>query len=780
MIKLNIKSRRGKITTKDAYRIFIQGTVQGVGFRPFIYRLARRMHLTGWVENTSQGVIIEVEAENKDKIYEFISRIYEEKPKTAHIEYLNVQPIEFKGYEEFEIRESTVSADKKVLILPDLTVCSQCLEELFNPKDRRYLYPFINCTQCGPRFTIIKDVPYDRKNTTMAEFQMCSKCEKEYNDPESRRFHAQPNACWDCGPQLQLMDKTGNIKSQAPQAISEAVELLKQGNILALKSLGGYQIAVDALNEEAVRKLRQRKKRIHKPFALMARDLKMILQYAIFNEQEKELLLSNQRPIVLLRKKQDCRIAYSVVEENKYLGFMLPYTPMHYLIFKEMDRPLIMTSGNITEEPIYYRDEEAIEKLQDIVDYFLIHNRKIHIRCDDSVTRVFISLDGKFSKEYIIRRARGYVPKPLTLSYNVKHPILAVGAQLKNTFALAKDNHVFISHHIGDLDNFSAVTAFENSIPHFEKLFGIYPEIIACDLHPEYYCSRYARKLAEEKGKKLVGVQHHHAHIVSCMAENNLQEKVIGIAFDGTGYGSDGKIWGGEILIADLREFKRVAHLQYVSQPGGESAVKNPWQMAVSWLYKILEDEIFNLEFTKRIGKERVESVVSMIKNNVNSPLTSSMGRLFAGVSSILGLCDTASFHAEAEMKLEQIQDEYCRECYRFHLKEEENMFIIIAEEVIKHILQDLKNSVPITRISAKFHNGVVEMVYQICIKLRRRFKINKVCLSGGVFQNIFLLTRIYQRLKDRNFEVYIQGKVPANDGGICLGQAVIANSLLE
>ena len=780
MIKLNIKSRRGKITTKDAYRIFIQGAVQGVGFRPFIYRLARRMHLTGWVENTSQGVIIEVEAGNKDKIYEFISRIYEEKPKTAHIEYLNVQPVEFKGYEEFEIRKSTESVDKKVLILPDLTVCSQCLEELFNPKDRRYLYPFINCTQCGPRFTIIKDVPYDRKNTTMAEFQMCPKCEKEYNDPESRRFHAQPNACWNCGPQLQLMDKTGNIKSQAPQAISEAVELLKQGNILALKSLGGYQIAVDALNEEAVRKLRQRKKRIHKPFALMARDLKMILQYAIFNDQEKELLLSSQRPIVLLRKNQDCRIAYSVVEENKYLGFILPYTPMHYLIFKEMDRPLVMTSGNITEEPIYYRDEEAIEKLQDVVDYFLIHDRKIHMRCDDSVTRVFISLDGKFSKEYIIRRARGYVPKPLTLSYKVKYPILAVGAQLKNTFALAKDNHVFISHHIGDLDNFSAVTAFEDSIPHFEKLFDIYPEIIACDLHPEYYCSQYARKLAEEEGKKLVGVQHHHAHIVSCMAENNIEEKVIGIALDGTGYGDDGTIWGGEILIADLKQFQRVGHLQYVPQPGGDSAVKNPWQMATSWLYKVLKDKIYDLEFAHRIGIQKVESVVTMIKNNINSPLTSSMGRLFASVSSILGLCDVASYHAEAEMRLEQILDEYCRESYRFSLQEVDGQFIIRAEEVITEIIHDLKNSVPPSRISAKFHNGVVEILYQVCIRLRRRFKINKVCLSGGVFQNIFLVTKLYQKLTDKNFEVYIQGTVPANDGGLCLGQIVIANMIVE
>jgi hydrogenase maturation protein HypF len=780
MLKLKIKSRKGKIVRKDTYRIFIQGAVQGVGFRPFIYRLAKRMNLTGWVENTSQGVVIEVEAENRDRVYEFISRIYEQKPKTAHIEYLNVQPVEYKGYEDFVIKESSESSEKKVLVLPDLTVCSQCLQELFNPKDRRYLYPFINCTQCGPRFTIIKDIPYDRYNTTMAEFQMCPKCEKEYHNPESRRFHAQPNACWDCGPQLQLLDNRGEIKSRGKDAIPEVIKLLKEGKIVALKSLGGYQIAVDALNDNAVVELRKRKRRIHKPFALMARDLKMISEYAIFNEYEKALLLSTQRPIVLLRKTESCKIAHSVAEENKYLGFMLPYTPMHYLIFKELDSPLVMTSGNITEEPIYYKDQEAFEKLEDVVDYFLTHNREIHIRCDDSVTRVFVSLDGRFHKEYLIRRARGYVPRPLTLNYHFKHPILAVGAQLKNTFALAKDNHVFISQHIGDLDNYSAVKAFEESIPHFEKIFDIRPQVIACDIHPEYYTSKFARKMVEVENKKLIQVQHHHAHIASCMAENNLDEKVIGIALDGTGYGNDETIWGGEVLIADLKEFQRVAHLQYLPQPGGESAVKNPWQMAVSWLYHAIGDEIFNIEFTERIGKERVENIIAMIKNNINSPLTSSMGRLFASVSSIVGLCDTASFHGEAEMRLEQIQDEYCREHYQFQIQEQDKQFIIIGNEVIKQIIQDLKNSVPIPRISAKFHNGVMEILYQICIRLRRRFKLNKVCLSGGVFQNIFLVTKLYQRLRDKKFEVYIQGKVPANDGGICLGQIVIANARLE
>jgi hydrogenase maturation protein HypF len=765
---------------KKRYRISINGAVQGVGFRPFIYRLAQRMNLLGWVSNNPQGVIIEVE-EEKEKVYQFISRIYEEKPPSATIENLQVEILDFFGYQNFEIRESQFGLEKKALILPDIATCPDCLEELFNPKNRRYLYPFINCTQCGPRFTIIKDIPYDRPNTTMNVFRMCERCEKEYNSPENRRFHAQPNACWECGPavRLQTSDDRCQKVADGKEAIEKCAELLRQGYIVGIKSLGGYQIACDATNEELVKKLRERKKRIAKPFALMAKDLKMIERYCEVNEREKQILSSFRAPIVLLKKKKDIDIAKSVALNNNYLGFMFAYTPLHHLLFKYIDRPLVMTSGNITDEPIYYRDEEAFEKLKNICDYFLTHNREIHIRCDDSVTRIFLSLDGKFNKEYVIRRARGYAPVPITLDYNFKKPILAVGPYLKNTFALAKDNHVFISHHIGDLDNLASTLAFEEGIKHFGNIFQIEPEVIAHDVHPEYYSTKYAKGYGGDV--KLISVQHHHAHIVSCMIENNIKEHVLGVAFDGTGYGLDDTIWGGEILISNLKEFKRVAHLEYLPQPGAKSAIKNPWQMAISWLYYSLGDEIFNLniDFIKRIGEDRIKQIIEIIKNKINSPLTSSMGRLFASISSLLGICDKATYEGEAEMKLEQIQDLGCKEFYDFEIDKEKDIFIIIASSVIRQIISDIEKGISKDRISAKFHNGLVEITYKLIQRLKKKYKINKICLSGGVFQNMVLLSKLYQRLSSKNFKVFIQGKVPANDGGISLGQAVIANELI-
>ncbi len=777
---LNIKSKKNKVKSKDAFKIVISGAVQGVGFRPFIYRLARRMNICGWVSNTSNGVFIQAESD-KDKIYDFISRIYEEKPPSALIESIQVDESEYAGFKEFEIKESSAGgAGKNVIILADIATCPDCLEELFNPKDRRYLYPFINCTQCGPRFTIIKDIPYDRKNTTMDEFSMCPRCGKEYSDPNTRRFHAQPDACWECGPKIVLSGQ--DVEYEGTDTIEKSAELLKQGYIIAVKSLGGYQLACNALDRNAVEKLRDRKKRINKPFALMAKGMPMIADYAQFNEHERDLLMSYKRPIILLRKKEGTNIADSAAPDNNYIGFMLPYTPLHYVLFKYLDMPLVMTSGNIIDEPIYYKDEEAFQKLKGIADYFLTHNRKINIRCDDSVTRVFISLDGKLNKEYIIRRARGYAPMPLDMEYSFKQPILALGGYLKNTFAYGKDNHLFISQHIGDLNNASAVCAFEKGIEHYRKIFDIEPEVIVSDMHPEYYSSKYAQDLAKERGKQLIQVQHHHAHIVSCMAENNIKEKVIGIALDGTGFGQDNCIWGGEVMISDLKEFQRAAHLEYVHQPGAEAAVKNPYQMAVSWLYHSYGENLYSLgiEFIDRIGRDRINNVIAMMNENLNSPLTSSMGRLFAAVSSLIGFCDKASFEAEAEMKLEQLQDEYCREAYKFELIKDKKNLIISVQGVIKQIVEDIKKAVPKERIAAKFHNGLVDILCKLAQRLRRRYNINKICLSGGVFQNIVLLTKLYDRLISKGFEVYIQGKVPANDGGICLGQAVIANEILN
>jgi len=777
---LNIKSKKNKVKSKDAFEIAISGAVQGVGFRPFIYRLAQRMNICGWVSNTSSGVLIQAESD-KDKIYDFISRIYEEKPPSAIIESIQVDETAYAGFKEFEIKESSVGYSKNVVILADIATCPDCLEELFNPKDRKYLYPFINCTQCGPRFTIIKDIPYDRKNTTMAEFSMCPRCEKEYGDSNTRRFHAQPDACWECGPQVKLNGASGN-EIKGKEAIEKGAELLKQGYIIAVKSLGGYQLACNALDRHAVEKLRDRKKRINKPFALMAKGLTMIANYAQFNSHERDLLMSYKRPIVLLRKKEGTDIVDSVAPDNNYIGFMLPYTPLHYVLLKYLDIPLVMTSGNIIDEPIYYRDEEASQKLKGIADYFLTHNRKINIRCDDSVTRVFISLDGKLNKEYLIRRARGYAPMPLDMDYSFKQPVLALGGYFKNTFAYGKDNHLFISQHIGDLDNASAVCAFEEGIEHYRKIFGIEPEVIVSDMHPEYYSTKYAQDLAKESGKQLIQVQHHHAHIVSCMAENNIKEKVIGIALDGTGFGKDSCIWGGEVMISDLKEFQRIAHLEYVHQPGGEAAVKNPYQMAVSWLYRSFGKDLYNQdnEFVRRIGKDNIDNIITMIEKDINSPLTSSMGRLFAAVSSLIGFCDKASFEAEAEMKLEHLQDEHCREAYKFELIKEKKDLIISAQGVIRQIIEDIKKVTPKERIAAKFHNGLVDVFCKLAQRLRRKFSINRICLSGGVFQNIVLLTKLYDRLASKDFEVYIQGKIPANDGGICLGQAVIANEILN
>ncbi len=778
---LKIKPKKGKVENDDAFGILIQGAVQGVGFRPFIFRLASRMNLKGWVSNDSRGVLINVEGE-KDKVYDFVSRIYEEKPPSAFIETIQVDEIEYFGYDGFEIKESVQEFEKMALVLPDIATCPDCLEELFNVKDRRYLYPFINCTQCGPRFTIIKDIPYDRKNSTMDVFSMCQRCEKEYSDSSNRRFHAQPNGCWECGPEIKLVTSYElQVTGKGEGAIEKAAQLIKEGHIIAIKSLGGYQLACNAHDEEVVKKLRQRKGRISKPFALMAKSIAMVEDSAQINDREKTLLLSFKRPILLLRKKTQSKIAASVAPDNKYLGFMLPYTPMHYVLCKYIDTPLVMTSGNIAEEPIVYKDIDAFDKLKDIADYFLIHDREINIRCDDSVTRVFLSLDGDFNKEYIIRRARGYAPNAISLDYNFKTPLLAVGAYLKNTIACAKDNHVFVSQHIGDLDSVAATDVFQESILHYEKLFEVEPEIIVADMHPEYYSTKYAKDLCEKNNKKLITVQHHHAHIASCMIENNLRDKVLGVAFDGTGYGLDSTIWGGEIMIADLKDFSRLAHLEYLPQPGAEKAIKYPRHMALSWLYHAYKEELFNLDigFIKKYAREDIHNVITMLKGNINSPLTSSMGRLFASVSSMLGLCDMATFEGEAEIKLEQIQDEYCKEAYIFDIDKQKKGFIISASGVIKEIVNDLKKAVSNERIAAKFHNGIVEMLYKLLIRLRRIYKIDKVCLTGGVFQNFVLLTRVYDRLTSKGFKVYIQGRVPANDGGVSLGQVVIANELL-
>jgi len=825
-------------------RVNINGIVQGVGFRPLVYRYAKRGNLAGWVSNTSEGVVIEVEG-NSEKVDDFLKSLKSFPPPQAKITRLSTSLIPPQNDKQFEILPSIVHSQVKTQISPDIATCPECLEELSSPGDRRYLYPFLNCTNCGPRFTIIKDIPYDRNKTTMEKFMMCSQCQEEYQDPLNRRFHAQPNACPECGPQVTLVQSdevvasevsrlslrakrsnleiatssalggllamTPNPKTQSSgvRAIKETVKLLKKGKIVAIKGLGGFHLACDALNEEAVRNLRQRKYRENKPFALMAGDLEIAKKFCQVSPEEEELLLSVKRPVVLLKKKTQIvadsrrrlsQIVEQVAPNNKYLGFMLPYTPLHYLLFYELRTTnyeslsvLVMTSGNICEEPIAYENEEAVSRLSTIADYFLFHNRDIYTRCDDSVTRIFLPM----KREMLIRRSRGYAPSPLTVPLIFKNEILACGAHLKNTFCLAKGNEVFISHHIGDLENLETLVALEKSVKHFKKLFAIEPAIIAHDLHPEYLSTKYAHRLRTMNSRlRTIPIQHHHAHIVSCLADNGVDNhKVIGVAFDGTGYGEDGNIWGGEFLIADYADFERKAHLKYLPLPGAEQAIKEPWRMAATYLYETYGEGFLrlNLDFTSRLNKSRWAVLEKMIKRRINSPLTSSMGRLFDAVSSLLGLRDEITYEGQAAMELEMAiksvqSSKFKVKSYKYGIEQEKKFFIIKPKEIIMGIVEDLKHSVPVGAISFKFHNTIVEMIVETCMKIRSDFnqnyklrtmnsELNEVALSGGVFQNIFLLDRTFNRLIKEGFKVYLHRQVPTNDGGISLGQAVIANA---
>ncbi|MEK6559894.1 MAG: carbamoyltransferase HypF, partial [Planctomycetota bacterium] len=608
-------------------------------------------------------------------------------------------------------------------------------------------------------------------------------CSKEYHDPQNRRFHAQPNACHDCGPKLTLLNNKGSgVHTQ--DIISTVYALLNEGRIIAIKGLGGYHLACDATNYSVVSTLRKRKHREDKPFAVMMKNIDTARQFCHVNASEETLLLSTQKPIVLLRKKDMCAIAPEIAPENKYLGVMLPYTPLHYLIIKESGLPLVMTSGNVSDEPIAFKDNEAYARLKGIADYFLTHDREIFMRCDDSVVRV------NGNNEMIIRRSRGYAPYPLKLEYFFTRQILACGAFLKNTFCLGRGNHAFLSHHIGDLENTETLHSFETTIEHYKRLFDIKPEIIAYDLHPEYLSTKYA--LAQNDSIFKIGIQHHHAHIASCMAENGIKHKVIGVAFDGLGYGDDGNLWGGEFLIADLSGYERVGHLDYVPMPGGNKAIKEPWRMAISYLYQIYGNDISSLpplslpqfrnEMMPKLNHTKLEIFMKMLSQRINSPLTSSMGRLFDAVASILDLQHLVNYEGQAAIKLEQIADEYETGSYPFNINTTVGahcsvpLLIVQWQRIIEHIIEDLKRKTERSVISAKFHNSIVEMVVQVCIILRDSNGLCDVVLSGGVFQNNFLFNRLVKKLVSQKFNVHFHKRVPCNDGGISLGQAVIAN----
>jgi hydrogenase maturation protein HypF len=819
-------------------KVIVRGVVQGVGFRPFTHRLATEHHLTGWVLNSTEGVVIEVEGEPA-AVESFLADLPAKRPPLAVIEKIETTFLPPVGYPSFVIEASTQAEGGFVLVSPDICTCPDCQRELFDPADRRYRYPFTNCTNCGPRFTIIKDIPYDRPLTTMAAFAMCPDCAAEYHDPTNRRFHAQPNACPVCGPHVWLETSSARsndfsrfqsytyppmttevVTTNTTEAIAQARRLLAEGRIVAVKGLGGFHLACDATNDAAVRLLRERKRRVDKPFALMSPDVATIEQYCFVSEGERQLLESPQRPIVLLRRRPETPISPAVAPGNNFLGVMLPYTPLHYLLLADEGRgtrdegrgtrdegcsssvlrpssALVMTSGNLAEEPIATDNAEARQRLAPLADAFLLHNRDIQVRCDDSVTRLF---EGR---EMLLRRSRGYAPFPLRLGFELRE-ILAVGGELKNTFCLTKGTYAFLSQHIGDLENWETLASFAANIEHFQRLFRVHPTIIAHDLHPEYLSTKWANERISESANQQIGksqisksaicnlqsaipIQHHHAHMASVMAEHGLNERVIGVSWDGTGYGTDGQIWGGEFLVGDYAAFRRAAHLKYVRLPGGEVAIRHPLRMALSHLVNAYGEAAWSLDLPALARLEATERAVvrHQIETGFNSPWTSSAGRLFDAVSALLGIRDVVNYEGQAAIELEMLVAEDVEERYELELEEMEKEnrgnggnegVLLDPAPLIRAVVDDLRAGTPRPVIAARFHNTLAQLIVDTCGIIRQQEGLNKVCLSGGVFQNVTLLRRTLHDLREAGFAPYIHHLVPPNDGGIALGQALVAH----
>lgn len=807
-----------KMPAWQRLRVEIRGVVQGVGFRPFVFAAAKRFDLKGFVGNKSGGVFIEVEGEEKN-LREFQRLLCENAPPLAYITAIDSREIAPQFSDDFYIAESENRASENTLVSPDVSVCKDCLRELFDKNDRRFRYPFINCTNCGTRFTITKDIPYDRPNTTMTVFKMCELCQSEYDNPLNRRFHAQPNACAECGPAIWFVGKNDE-KIFLEDAISATQNALLNGEIVAVKGIGGFHLACDAASDAALRKLRERKGRVDKPFAVMCKDLETANNLAKISDAERAILTSKERPIVLLLKKRANDLSELVAPNNRFLGVMLPYSPLHYLLFDENLGVLVMTSGNFSSEPIVTENAEALEKLSFLADAFLLHDREIFVPCDDSVVRILakententekkskpqINTDkhgyfqhysensvypvenstgnsvrsvAKSFHELPIRRSRGYAPFPVELPFKLP-PILAVGGELKATFCLAEDEFAFMSQHIGDMENLETLRAFEKSIGQMRKLFRIEPEIVAFDKHPNYLSARWAKDNSArifQPETRLVAVQHHHAHIASAMAENNFDgaEKVIGFAFDGTGYGDDGAIWGGEVLLADYRGFERAAHLRYFPLAGGDASVKKPYRVALAHLWQAGIDWNKNLPCVAACSETERKILLKQFENNFNVVPTSSFGRLFDAVASLAGVRQTITYEAQGAIEFEALLDETVSDAYDFDLIEGEPIQIDCAK-LISKVVKDVSAQVSTAVISAKFNNSVAGLILRLALKFRMRENLNRVALSGGCFQNVALLKASLRRLRENDFEVFTHRQVPPNDGGLALGQSAIA-----
>ncbi|MDT8440320.1 MAG: carbamoyltransferase HypF [Desulfuromonadales bacterium] len=744
-------------------RVLVEGIVQGVGFRPFVYQLARRLELAGSVCNDTAGVTIEIEGPAAQTDL-FLQRLQTEPPPLARITAFSHQPLPPTGETGFAIRHSRAADSVRIQVAPDTFVCADCRRELFDPADRRFRYPFINCTNCGPRYTIVTGIPYDRPVTTMAGFVMCAACQGEYDDPASRRFHAQPNACPTCGPRLSLLDEQGTPLS-VDDPLAAAVAALRQGRILAVKGLGGYHLAVDAANAAAVAELRRRKRRDEKPFALMAAELTAVRRLVVCSDLEARLLEGPERPIVLLAKRPDHGLAAQVAPHNRYFGIMLPYTPLHYLLLERHFPALVMTSANLSDEPIAYRDEEVRDRLAGIADLFLGHDRPIETRTDDSIARTIAG------RPLLLRRSRGYVPGTLRLPRS-QPAVLAVGAELKSVFCLTRGDQAFLSQHIGDLQNLEVYDSLVAAIAHLRRILEIEPELIAHDLHPDYLSTRFAR---EQSDLPVIGVQHHHAHLAGCLAEHRVEEPAIGVIFDGLGYGSDGGLWGGEFLVGDLQRFERVGHFRTVPLPGGDLAARQPWRMALSHLLDACDGELPPLACFDAVAAEELALVRQAIGRRLNAPPVSSCGRLFDAVAALLGLRSYCSFEGQAAMELEMRAETGALPPYPYELSLQDGLLVFDSRPLIRALVDAVLGGEAVSRSAGRFHQTLADLIATTCENLRERTGLNRVVLTGGVFQNVLLTELADLRLTRAGFQVLSHSLVPPNDGGIALGQAVVA-----